>query len=184
MSARFFRRPGYPDMKHLLAVLAAPLCLALAGHTCAAEPAQQQPVVLGWLQSIALMPYEARLTAKLDTGAKTSALHAENVQFFERQFKDYVSFTVPVKHKKVESDIYFELPVVRQVRVKGAARNETETRPVVEMSFCIDGQVYTAPFSLDDRSNFNYPVLLGRDFLATRFVVDPSQKFVKRYRCP
>ena len=158
--------------------------LLLATPPAFAAPGDAQPEVLGWLQSIALMPYEARLTAKLDTGAKTSAMHAENVKMFKRQFKHYVGFTVPVKRNKVEQDIYFELPVLRHSRVKSAARNETEVRPVVELSFCIDGRLFSAPFSLDDRSNFNYPVLLGRDFLATGFVVDPAQKFVKRYRCP
>ena len=180
--SRFRRALNQPFALALL--LCAASLLSSSRMAWAAESTDAQPVVLGWLQSIALMPSEARLTAKLDTGAKTSALHAENVKLFKRQFKEYVSFTVPVKRKKVEQDIYFELPVLRHSRVKGAARNETEERPVVEMSFCIGGQMYSAPFSLDDRSNFNYPVLLGRDFIATGFVVDPAQKFVKRYRCP
>ena len=149
----------------------------------------REKVVLGWLQSVRLLPSEMRLTAKLDTGAKSSALHATDIELYDDDQGDSrVRFVVPVE-KKIDGEsvverLSYDKPVVRKSKVKRHQQKHLDIRPVVEMEFCLDSQLYRAQFSLDDRSKFNYPMLLGRRFLQEHFVVDPSQTFVKRYRCP
>ena len=54
------------------------------------------------------------------------------------------------------------------------------TRPVVEMSFCINSHIYHAQFTLADRGNFNYPVLLGRRFLQHNVLIDPGETFMHK----
>mgnify|MGYP000256461699 CR=1 FL=1 len=147
------------------------------------KPKPAKPTTLGWLQSVRLLPHKVRLTAKLDTGAKTSSLHALNIEMFDKNRIEYVRFTLPLKKDSDQSQVVFELPLVKETRVKRHSSDNAVVRPVVELDFCIDGNVHSALFSLDDRSNFNYPVLLGRRFLASRFVVDPAQTFIKRYHC-
>lgn len=139
---------------------------------------------LGWLQSIRVLPHKVRLTAKLDTGAKSSVMHAVDIKPFKKAGKNWVRFTVPEEKKKQGLvEMYFELPVVDKSRVKQHHVDELDERYVVEMNFCIAGKVYSADFSLDNRNKFNYPVLLGRDFLQSYFVVDPGSTFVAKYNC-
>lgn len=139
---------------------------------------------MGWLQSIRLLPHKVRLTAKLDTGAKSSVMHAVDIKLLNKKGKKWVRFTVPEeKKKKGLVKMHFELPVVDKSRVKQHHSEKLDERYVVELDFCIAGRVYNAEFSLDDRSKFNYPVLLGRDFLENYFVVDPASTFVAKYNC-
>jgi len=143
----------------------------------------EDKAALGWLQSIRLLPHELRMTAKLDTGAKKSVIHAVAVEPFRQGNREWVRFTVPIEKKKERIELKFELPVVDQSRVKQHHTRELDVRYVVALDFCIDGKVYTADFSLDNRQKFNYPVLLGREFLKHHFLVDASQTFVKKYNC-
>jgi hypothetical protein len=139
----------------------------------------------GWLQSIRLEPHRVRVTAKLDTGAKSSAIHAVDVERFERGGVERVKFSLFQKHTDQDgTKITYDLPIVGKVRIKRAAEKVTDERITVRLSFCIDGELMDAKFSLDDRSNLNYPVLLGREFLKEHFLVDSSKTFVFPSECP
>jgi hypothetical protein len=139
----------------------------------------------GWLQSIRLEPYRVRVTAKLDTGAKSSAIHAADVERFERGGVERVRFSLYKDHTEQDgAKLTYDLPIVGEVRIKRSAGKPPEERIMVRLSFCIDGEVMDGEFSLDNRSNFNYPVLLGREFLQDHFVVNSAKKFVYPYDCP
>lgn len=145
--------------------------------------AEEKKITLGWLQSIRLLPETVRLTAKLDTGAKSSAIHAVDVIAYSKDGREYVDFSIPVELKSGVTNLRYSLPVIKQSKIKQHDR-DLDIRYVVELDFCIAGGIYSAQFSLDDREQFNYPVLLGRDFLKNYFVVDPAQTFVAKYHCP
>lgn len=139
----------------------------------------------GWLQSIRLEPHRVRITAKLDTGAKSSSLHASEVERFTRNGIDRVRFSLFKEHAEQDGPkLTYDLPVKRIVKIKRNPGMPPEERVTVELSFCLDGEVMTSEFSLDNRVNLNYPALLGRTFMADRFVVDPSKTFVFGYDCP
>ncbi len=172
----------------LTPLLALTLLLALATSPAAAAgkagtASHGDKIVLGWLQSIRLLPHKLRLTAKLDTGAKSNVMHAKSIELFQQGGREWARFVVPVEKKKETIELTFELPVVDTSRVKQHNSKALDERYVVEMEFCIDGEVYKSEFSLDNREKFNYPVLLGRDFLRRHFIVDPAKTFVKRYHC-
>jgi hypothetical protein len=139
----------------------------------------------GWLQSIRLEPHRVRITAKLDTGAKSSAIHAAELERFERNGVERIRFSLYKDHTEQDgTKLTYDLPIEDRVRIKHRDGSALEERVTVRLSFCIDGEVMEAEFGLDDRTHFNYPVLLGRDFLRKRFVVDPAKTFVFRYDCP
>jgi hypothetical protein len=180
-------------MSHLTVVVA--LLVLLAGTAAAggesgkskARARGEAPALreAGWLQSIRLEPHGVRVTAKLDTGAKSSAIHATDVERFERGGVERVKFALFQEHPEQDgAKVTYDLPIVGTVRIKRAAEKATEERITVRLSFCIDGELMDAKFSLDDRSNLNYPVLLGREFLKEHFVVDSSKTFVFPYECP
>ncbi len=139
------------------------------------EKEELEILVAGWLESIILQPWNIKLRAKLDTGAKTSSLHAEDIERFERDGVEWVRFhtTDPDEKNPLKT---VEAPLIRDVKIK-RHKQKPQTRPVVEMTFCLDGQIYTSEFSLTDRSRFNYQVLLGRRVLQQGILVDPASTF-------
>ncbi len=141
-------------------------------------------VIAGWVERVVLLPAGHDVKAKLDTGAKTSSLSARDIERFEKDGRRWVRFTLSYEDsfdRKLEQQL--ERPVVRRVRIKEHV-GEYNSRPVVKLGLCFDGRRTEAEFSLVDRSNFIYPVLLGRRFLARHAVIDPSQTFQLRKGCP
>lgn len=140
--------------------------------------------IVGWVERAVMLPGGAPVYAKLDTGAKTSSLHAEEIERFEKDGAPWIRFTAVLEGPKdtVRRE-RFERPVHREVRIKDHD-DPADSRPVVELDFCLDGRRERAEFSLTDRSGFLYSVLLGRRFLADRFVVDPGETFEAERGCP
>lgn len=130
-------------------------------------------VVAGWLERITLAPWQFSLRAKLDTGAKTSSIHAEQIERFTRDEQQWLRFKLHTEDDKAH---IVEAPLARDVSIK---RHHTEpvTRPVVKLGFCLNAHFYTTEFTLANRGNYNYPVLLGRRFLEKKVLVDPGSIF-------
>jgi len=134
-------------------------------------------LVTGWLEAVVLSPWKIRLRAKLDTGAKTSSIHATGIEKFKRDGRIWVRFEMPQGKFKKAGDIIVETPLLREVAIK-RHNLVPAIRSVVELDFCIDSHFYRAEFTLADRSKFNYPVLLGRRFLKDNILVDAGKTFI------
>ena len=139
------------------------------------------PVTYGWLESIYLQPSGKKIVAKLDTGARTSSIHATNIVPFEKDGARWVSFTVSGKKPKGRR-ILIEQPVVRETLIKEHV-GESQRRYVVELDFCLAGRIYRKEFSLANRENFHYRVILGRTALQGSIVVDSGKKFTADKSC-
>jgi hypothetical protein len=144
------------------------------------EPARdrehsKERAVMGWLESVFFRPWNIRMTAKLDTGANTSSLHAERIERFSRNGEKWVRFTLGRgdDHKK----LVVERPVIRMANIKQHGKGSSQ-REVVKMMLCKNGREYETEFTLVDRSNFTYPVLLGRSFLKDNALVDAGSSFL------
>ncbi len=149
----------------LLAVLLAVLCLP-PGFAWA-------DVTAGWIEYGRLIPSGIELKAKLDTGAKHSSINARALTFFQSGGREHVRFKVV---NKSGDSVELALPVVRHARIKRHFGN-TQDRPVVQLNICIGDVLKTAEVNLVDRTGFNYPLLIGRSFLAGDFVIDSSTKY-------
>jgi hypothetical protein len=135
-------------------------------------------ITAGWVENIILATGQVRLRAKLDTGAKTSSIHAENIEHYNVDGKPWVRFSLAKGYIKNAKQRTIETPVVRTVLIK-RHKLESIRRLVVKLPFCINAHYYETEFTLADRRNYIYPVLLGRSFLADNIVVDPSVKHIK-----
>ena len=142
--------------------------------------------VMGWVEWIQLQPSQKYAKAKLDTGAKTSSLHAKNIEWFERDGKEWVRFQFSSNTKlsgkllqegKTKNVLTIEAPVVRNTLIKQHKRASAE-RPVIRMKFTLAGKEYETEFTLSDRSRFIYPVLLGRRFLQDVAIIDPAHTYL------
>ncbi len=149
------------------------------------EPAARDEVVLGWVQNIRLLPSRMLMKAKLDSGAKSNAIHAEDIEEYMEDGKEMVRFKILKDHYDPGSEnVVIERPLVREVNIKIRNTDARESRLAVRLEFCLAGEIYNTVFTLANRANFNYPVLLGRDFLKNKILVDSSQSFTHRVECP
>ncbi|AZT83910.1 ATP-dependent zinc protease [Marinobacter sp. NP-4(2019)] len=158
------------------------------------QPRERPPESLGFVEWVVLQDTGLRLKARLDTGARTSSLHAVNIEPFEKGDEKWVSFQVPLadhrdqekgeKGTQVEDVILeFERPVDRTVRIKRKGA-PSQRRYVVRMEFCIAGSTHETEFSLADRGRFSYPALLGRRFLSDdNILVASSESFMAENEC-
>lgn len=135
---------------------------------------------IGWVEEVTVDKLAIRLDAKIDSGADNSSLHASDVQFYQKQGREWIRFKV----KSKEGDTaYLENPVVRYVRIKQKQGVLAEPRPVVRLGVCLDKEYRTVDVNLVDRGNFSYPLLIGRSFLAEGFLINAGAKNLTSPRC-
>lgn len=147
--------------------------------TCA-PPSPGEKVIFGRLEWLNIRGIDDRLKARIDTGATTSSLHAQDIVEFERDGKRWVRFKT-LGESEQPSEL--EMPVARYIRVRQASSSQLERRPVVELPVNLGRVEQVAEFSLTDRKDMLYPALLGRAFFMDIAVVDVARKFVEsKYR--
>ena len=131
-------------------------------------------MVIGELEHVTIKPEDLRLKARIDTGAQTSSLGVSSQQPFERDGKQWLRFSV--KDPGSEKSIDFEKPVSRTVKIK---RHDAEAmeRPVIKLKIMLGNSEMEREFTLADRSQYNFPVLIGRNVLGGKYLVDVSRKF-------
>ena len=140
-------------------------------------------VIAGWVEKIGFNNNELTTKVKLDTGAKTSSIFAKNIKKYKRDGKHWVDFTLILEDKEEKlHKIPMSAPRSRRVRIKNHD-GDHDSRVVVELDFCFDGRDHSAEFTLADRSEYIYPVLLGRAFLKGVAIVDPSAIFLTQATC-
>ncbi len=156
-------------------------CVVVASADLQAEPAESiEFEVFGWVEWVKLLDGELRLKAKLDTGAANSSLDATNIERFRRDGERYVRFTVT--DPETEDQLELEKPLVRNVRIIRHDGNH-QRRPVIKMGVCIGERIQEVEVNLIDRSNFIYPMLLGRSALEGFALIDSGQTFQNSPRC-
>lgn len=133
--------------------------------------------VIGWREWVALPDLGVRsIKAKVDTGARTSSLHAFDLQEIERDGATYVRFAIHPEQRRSEPEIAAELPLLarRPVRDSGG---RVESRHVVETTIELGGQSWPIELTLTRRDAMGFRMLLGRQAVRGRFVVDPGTSF-------
>lgn len=175
LSRRFMLAIGLAASLSFAAPVAVPSALA-------ASQSKQQ-VIMGWVEYVYLQDLSGRLKAKLDTGATTSSMRAEVVKVLDEKHPEKTSilFKIEDADGKVNS---LQRQLVRWVKIKGKD-GTSHRRPVVEMDFCISGHLVKSEVNLAPRTDFIYPILVGRNMMRdANIIVDPSRTFTSRARCP
>ena len=131
-------------------------------------------VIIGEAEKVTFTSKDLRLNARIDTGAQTSSLGVVDQQPFERDGKKWLDFSVqdPNSGKLIN----FKLPVVRIAEIKrhGAAAQE---RPVVKLKIKLGDIEMEREFTLADRARYTFPVLIGRNVLSDKYLVDVNRKY-------
>lgn len=136
-------------------------------------------MMLGEYEWVHLPAQQLVLPARIDSGANTSSLHAINLQQFERDGKAWVRFETQYQPEKdqVALKAEVEAPLVRKVNVIQASG--IESRPVVSLPLQLGALTQNVEFTLTDRGNLTFPVLLGRRFFMDIAVIDVSKTYIQ-----
>lgn len=118
----------------------------------------------------------AAFRARVDTGAATSSISAQDITLFERDGKNWVRFQLA--HKDAKTPIQIEAPLLRYAQVRQASSKKMDRRPVVRLAIRLGSLTEKAEFTLRDRSDMSFPVLLGREFLKDIAVVDVGRQYI------
>jgi hypothetical protein len=111
------------------------------------------------------------IKAKVDTGAFGSAIHCSHIEVVRRKGKELLSFILlDQDHPGYREEVHYAEHFADKV-VKSSS-GEAEHRYIITTDVVIFGKRFPTEFSLTNRSDMKYPVLLGRKFLRKRFVVD------------
>jgi hypothetical protein len=128
--------------------------------------------IIGAVEWARVDPSGLVMEARIDTGAETSSIHAEEIQLIERDGKRYVSFVLldPATGEKV----VLERRLRRRVRIK-QQDEELDRRFVVQLWVTLGNHHAHIEVNLSDREDFEYPLLIGRNFLTDSMIVDVSR---------
>ncbi|WP_375749975.1 ATP-dependent zinc protease [Vibrio sp. HN007] len=116
------------------------------------------------------------LEVRVDTGAKTSSLHVDNIRRFRKKGKLFVEFDLHPDIYNLEQTVKCSAPVVDSRKIK-SSNGESEQRYVIQTNFGIGGRTWPIEITLTNRQEMSYLMLLGREGMGDRVYVDPSKAF-------
>jgi len=133
---------------------------------------------LGWREWLALPDIGIQaICAKIDTGARSSALHVDHWELFNREGLEWVRFTLHPGRLGSEGTVDAEALVVDRRKVTDSGGHETE-RLFIRTRLRVGELEYPVEINLTDRRNMRFPMLLGRTAMAGHVRVDPEASFL------
>jgi hypothetical protein len=135
-------------------------------------------IIIGRLESISLPELAIDdLQVRVDTGAKTSSLHVDNIKKSVINGVHSVTFDIHPDVHNVETIVQCTAPISDMRKVK-SSNGTTEQRVVIQTLVVLGKVKWSIEITLTDRSEMNYLMLFGREAIGTKFLVDPSQVFL------
>lgn len=144
----------------------------------------KERATIGWREWIGLpaLGIDA-VKAKIDTGARTSALHAFEVDEHRRGGAPWVAFRIHPQQRDEASVLACEAPVVDVRRVRDSGGHVTD-RHVIATRLEIGAHAFDAELTLTARDDMRFRMLLGRTAMRGRFLVDPGRSYLIGARGP
>lgn len=131
------------------------------------ENGQAAKRIIGTTEPVRIIPGDFVVTARIDTGANTTSLHADNLQIVNKDGKNWARFTL--------EGHAVDAKVIKFVHIKQHSA-PSERRPVILLRLILGDVSESVKVTLTNRSNFKYKLLIGRNYLYDRFIVDVSLK--------
>ena len=136
-----------------------------------------EPTVVGWREWVGLPQADVPwVKAKIDTGARSSSIHAFDLEALERDGEPWVRFSIHPWQKSDDDHVELTLPVldVREVR---SSNGQVEQRYAVALDVTLAGRTITTVMTLSNRDEMGFRMLIGREALERGFLVDSSRSY-------
>ena len=141
-------------------------------------PARRRVDTIGWREWVALpdLGVEA-IKAKVDTGARTSSLHAFGLRQYAVEGEPWVRFEIHPEQRNRHGTTVVETRVVGHRKVRSSSGHVQE-RPVIKTRVTLNQRTWPIEVTLTDRDEMGFRMLLGRAALRRKFVIDPGHSFL------
>lgn len=133
--------------------------------------------VIGWREWVGLPDFGIKaIKVKVDTGARSSSLHAFDMEIFERDGVQWVRFQVHPVQRKTDNTVEVEAQILefRSVRSSSGA---VSLRPVIVTNITLLGITWPVELTLAGRDEMGFRMLLGREAFRKRFLVDAGNSY-------
>ena len=138
----------------------------------------QKTSTVGWREWILLPELGLPIIkAKIDTGARTSCLHAFSVEPFEKDEKKWVRFGIHPHQDDTDTEVYCEAEVIDS-RIVSDSGGHKEERYVITTDIVMAEQRWPIEITLTNRDTMIFRMLLGRTAMAQKIIVDPGKSFL------
>jgi hypothetical protein len=134
--------------------------------------------LIGWREWVCLPELGIKyLKAKIDTGARSSSLHAFDIEPFEQDGQAWVRFKVNPVQRKDDRWVDATAPLIETRSIRSSS-GQAQLRPVIRTPLQMFGQRFEIELTLADRYQMGFRMLLGREAFRRRFIIDPGRSFL------
>ena len=129
---------------------------------------------IGWREWIYLPKYDDfAIKAKVDTGARTSALHATQIKEYDKNGKTMVSFRLHQSNKHIDISTH----LIRYVKITSSFGN-SEVRPLIRLKIRLGERSWFTEVTLTKRTRMTYPMLIGRNTLMKKYLIHSHKSYL------
>lgn len=133
--------------------------------------------IIGWREWVGLPEFGIEaIKVKVDTGARSSSLHASDLREFEREGEKWARFKVHPVQRKRDATVEIEARIIEYRPVRSSSGRVT-TRPVVVTQLKLLGITWPVELTLASRDKMGFRMLLGREAFRGRFLVDAGNSY-------
>lgn len=133
---------------------------------------------IGWREWVGLPALNTVwIKAKIDTGARSSSLHAFDIQPFSRKGVEWVRFTVHPWQRSGSNATEVEAKVIDWRSIRSSS-GQSEERPVIRTDLRIGDDAHAIELTLARRDEMGFRMLVGREGIRRRFLVDPARSYL------
>jgi hypothetical protein len=142
-----------------------------------AKDDRRQLPVIGWREWVSLPELGIKtIKVKVDTGARSSSLHAYDLEEFERDGAPWIRFSVHPVQRNTSEVVQAEARILEYRRVRSSSGKATR-RPVIVTSISLLDKTWPVELTLANRDQMGFRMLLGREAFRKRFLVDAGKSY-------
>lgn len=134
--------------------------------------------IIGWREWLALPELDVkRIKAKVDTGARSSSLHAVELEPFRWRGADWIRFVVHPDQRSTKRDIVAEAKLLEHRMIR-SSNGKSSLRPVIITPVVLAGTSWDIELTLAARPDMGFRMLLGREAVRGRCLIDPAKSYL------
>lgn len=142
--------------------------------------AKKEMKIIGWREWGVLPALKIkRIKMKIDTGARTSSLHAFDIKVTKKNGKDFATFKVHPEQDDSKTTVTCKAEIIEYRKVK-SSNGATELRPVIETELKVLDEVWPIEITLTNRDEMGFRMLLGRASIKGMFLIDTGKSYYSK----